>query len=319
MNVKILGIGHALPDSVVSNDELSKTLDTNNDWIVSRTGIKQRYVAQHDVHTSDLATEALDHALQDSGIAVDELSGIIVATTTPDLLMPSTATIVQKKIGMTHGFAFDIQAACAGFIYALDLAYSLIHAGRATKIAVIGAETMSRIVNWQDRKTCILFGDGAGAVVLSKSTDDDVSAVLSIDINSDGKFLDILKVPGGISTGALHSKLEMDGQEVYKFAIDSMVNSLQKIIKAQNITAADIDWVIAHQANYRIISSVATRLNIPMTKVAITVDQHANTSAASIPLAFSYYKSQKKIKRGDLLAFTAVGAGMTWGSALVRY
>jgi len=318
MNIKILGIGHFLPNNIITNDQLSLELDTNDEWIRTRTGIKQRAIAPTDLFTSDLATEALRKALLDSTLDIDELDGIILATTTPDLLMPATAVIVQKKIGMRKGFAFDVQAACTGFLYALNIGYSMIKAGQAKKIAIIGSETMSRIVNWKDRKTCVLFGDGAGAVILSKSDPEDGSKIIGIDIYSDGNYLDILKVNGGISSGALDSKLEMNGQEVYKFAVEQMYSSINNILQRSNLSIENIDWLIAHQANYRILNSLAEKLNISMEKVAITVDIHANTSAASIPLALSRYKELGKIKKSDLLLLAAVGSGMTWGSAVLN-
>ncbi|MDJ1305022.1 MAG: ketoacyl-ACP synthase III [Candidatus Midichloria sp.] len=318
MKVKIVGIGHSLPSNLVTNDELSNKLDTNDEWIKTRTGIKQRLLAPAGVFTSDLATEALKNAILDANVNPSDLDGIILATTTPDLLMPATAAKVQQKIGMNRGFAFDIQAACTGFLYALNIGYSMITAKQAKKIAIIGAETMSRIVDWSDRRTCVLFGDGAGAVILTETDPENVSQIIAIDIHSDGNTLDILKVGGGVSIGSLDAKLEMNGQEVYKFAIESMYHSLSNLLEKSNLSVREVDWIIAHQANYRIIFSLAAKLGIPMEKVAVTVDIHANTSAASIPLALSVYKECEEIKKGNLIALTAVGAGMTWGSALLR-
>lgn len=318
MKVKIVGIGHSLPSNLVTNDELSNKLDTNDEWIITRTGIKQRLLAPAGVFTSDLATEALKNAMLDANVNPSDLDGIILATTTPDLLMPATAAKVQQKMGMNRGFAFDIQAACTGFLYALNIGYSMITAKQAKKIAIIGAETMSRIVDWSDRRTCVLFGDGAGAVILTETDPEDVSQIMAIDIHSDGNTLDILKVRGGVSVGSLDAKLEMNGQEVYKFAIESMYNSLSNLLEKSNLSVREVDWIVAHQANYRIIFSLAAKLGIPMEKVAVTVDIHANTSAASIPLALSVYEECGEIKKGNLIALTAVGAGMTWGSALLR-
>lgn len=317
MNAKITGIGHYLPHDILTNDELSSQLDTNDEWIRSRTGIRQRHIAAPNELTSDLATAALRSALTDGGLLTAQLDGIIVATTTPDLLMPSTAVKVQQNIGMKHGFAFDIQAACAGFLYALGIGYSMIVAGQATKLAIIGAETMSRIVDWEDRRTCILFGDGSGAIILEKANECN-SGIIAIDLYSDGRFLDILKVKGGVSAGALESKLEMNGQEVYKFAIENMYTSISKILQKTGLSVDNLNWIISHQANYRIISSLIDKLSIPMGKVLVTVDRHANTSAASIPLVLSIYKEKCQVKKGDLIMLTAVGAGMTWGSAVLR-
>ena len=317
MNVKVTGIGHYLPPNIVTNDELISRLDTNDEWIRSRTGIKQRHIASAGILTSDLATEALKNALKDCGLIAAQLDGIIVATTTPDLLMPSTAVKVQQNIGMKHGFAFDIQAACAGFLYALNIGYTMILARQAKRLAIIGAETMSRIVDWDDRKTCVLFGDGAGAIMLEEATRE-TSAIIAVDIYSDGRFLDILKVKGGVSAGSLEAKLEMNGREVYKFAIESMYNSITKILQKTGLSISNINWIIPHQANYRIISSLADKLSIPIEKMLITVDIHANTSAASVPLALSIGKAEGKIRNGDLITFTAVGAGMTWGSAVLK-
>ncbi|CAG7597345.1 MAG: beta-ketoacyl-ACP synthase III [Candidatus Midichloria sp.] len=318
MKVKIVGIGHSLPSNLVTNDELSTKLDTNDEWIETRTGIKQRMLAPAGVFTSDLATEALENAMFDANLGPTDLDGIILATTTPDLLMPATAVKVQQKIRMNRGFAFDIQAACTGFLYALNIGYSMIAAKQAKKIAIIGAETMSRILDWSDRRTCVLFGDGAGAVILTETNPKDLSQIMAIDIHSDGNTLDMLKVGGGISIGSLDAKLEMNGQEVYKFAIESMYSSLSNLLEKSNLSVREVDWVVAHQANYRIISSLATKLGIPMEKVAVTVDIHANTSAASIPLALSVYKERGEIRKGNLIALTAVGAGMTWGSVLLK-
>ncbi|WHQ46516.1 MAG: ketoacyl-ACP synthase III [Candidatus Midichloria sp.] len=318
MKVKIAGIGHSLPGNLVTNDELSTKLDTTDEWIRTRTGIEQRLLAPAGVFTSDLAAEALKNAMIDANVKAGDLDGIILATTTPDLLMPATAAKVQHMVGMKTGFAFDIQAACTGFLYALNVGCSMIAVRQAKKIAIIGAETMSRIVDWSDRSTCILFGDGAGAVILTEADSAETSKIIAIEILSDGSALDILKVGGGVSIGSLDAKLEMNGQEVYKFAIESMYNSLSRILGKSNLSVRELDWVVAHQANYRIISSLAARLSLPMKKVAITVDIHANTSAASIPLALSVYKERGEIKKGNLIALTAVGAGMTWGSALLR-
>ena len=314
---KIIGYGHYLPDRIMSNDELSGTIDTSNEWIVSRTGIKQRHIASDMENTSDLATFALRDALNNSKLKVDDLDGIIVATTTPDLFIPSTAVIVQHKIGLSSGFAFDIQAVCSGFIYALNIAYSMIKSGQAKTIAVIGAEVMSRIIDWKDRNTCILFGDGAGAIILNQSSIDD-NGIIGIDISSDGNLIDILKTKGGISSGMLDSKLEMNGKEVFKFAVEKMISSIISIISKYNIRIEELDWIVPHQANARIISALSERIDFDYSKIAMTVDKHANTSAASIPIALSFYIKNGLIKNGDTVALTSVGAGMTWGAGLIK-
>jgi 3-oxoacyl-[acyl-carrier-protein] synthase-3 len=315
MNVKIIGIGHHLPNKCIINDDLPATLNTNDEWIKTRTGINQRFIAEPGILSSDLATEALKNALADSNIDPKDLDGIIVATTTPDLLMPATAVKVQYNIGMKNGFAFDIQAVCSGFLYALKLGYSLIKSGEAKNIAIIGAETMSRIIDWSDRSTCILFGDGAGAVILSKAN---TEGIIGIDLYSDGSYIDILKVAGGVSKGDIDSKLQMSGKEVFKFAVENMHRAISNIMTKYKVNISDIDWLIPHQANSRIIQMLAQQLNFDIEKVVLTVDEHANTSSASIPLALSSYKDKGLIKSGNLALLVAVGAGMTWGSALLR-
>lgn len=317
MNVVIAGVGHFLPEKIVTNDELSLSINTNDEWINTRTGIRQRHIAAEDCLTSDLACEALKLAMAQYNIAPSQLDGIILATVTPDLFMPATAVKVQQAIGMNCGFAFDVQAACSGFIYALNIAYSMLKSGQAKRIAVIGAETMSRILDWNDRSTCVLFGDGAGAVIVSAEEEED-AGIIGIEMFSDMNTLDILKVNGGVSIGNLDAKLQMNGREVYKFAIESMHNSILHVLHKNNMLIEHVDFIIPHQANLRIIKSLAEKMQMPMEKFIITVDKHANTSAASIPLALSLGMQNGVIKKGHTVLMTAVGAGMTWGSVIVK-
>ncbi len=306
---KIIATGSYLPKNLVKNTELDPALDTSDEWITTRTGIKQRYIAAENQVTSDLAAEAI----RNSGIDLQSLDGIIVATTTPDVIFPSTAINTQNKLGIHKGFAFDINAVCAGFIYALTVADSLIKNGMAKRIAVVGAETMSRVLDWKDRATCVLFGDGAGVFILEASND---KGIIDCSLQADSSTSDILKICGGISKGNMDAKIEMNGKEVFKMAVDSMSSSIKAILEKNDIK--DIDWVLPHQANQRILSAVATRLNSPEEKVISTVDIHANTSAASIPLAFCHYKNLGKIKSDQTIVMSGIGAGMTWGSVLIK-
>ncbi|MSO13969.1 beta-ketoacyl-ACP synthase III [Rickettsiales endosymbiont of Trichoplax sp. H2] len=314
---KIIGVGSYLPDKILTNNDLEKIVDTSDEWIQERTGIKKRHIAGKNQLTSDLATIAVKNALKKANISANNLDAIIIATTTPDLVFPATAVKVQNNIGMQSGFAFDVQAVCSGFLYALQIADSLIISNKANRVAVIGAETMSRIIDWQDRSTCVLFGDGAGAVILEKS-EDKTNGILDIELFSDGKYQDILIVNGGVSTGNLDKKITMNGREVFRYAVTKMPESIEYIITKNNLSITDIDWVLLHQANQRIIKSVMERLNISTEKAVSTVANHANTSAASIPLALDQYVSKEKIKSGELIALSAVGGGLTWGSALIK-
>jgi 3-oxoacyl-[acyl-carrier-protein] synthase III len=314
-NVKIVGYGHYLPERFITNHELSQSVDTSDEWIVTRTGIKKRHIAAEHENTSDLATQALRNALNGCDMDAKNLDGIILATTTPDLFLPSTATIVQNNIGLEGGFAFDVQAVCTGFIYALNIAYSMIRCGQAKSVAVLGAETMSRIIDWRDRNTCVLFGDGAGAVIVSQAGSNE-DGIIDIEIAADGRCVDMLNTKGGIAAGNLGAKLQMDGKAVFKFAVDKMETAVQSILKKNSISAQQLDWLVPHQANYRIIKSISEKMTFEMNKIAVTVDIHANTSAASIPLALSHYIAQGLILKGNLVAITAVGAGMTWGAGL---
>lgn len=322
-NVVITGCGSYLPAKIVTNEELAKSIDTSDEWIVSRTGIKQRHITAPDELTSDLATHSLIKALEDAELQANSLDAIVLATTTPDMIMPSTAVKVQSNIGMNQGFAFDIQAACSGFIYALNTAYSLIQSGQANKVAVIGAETMSKVLNWQDRSTCVLFGDGAGTVILEKVIGSNnnlynSSGIKAIQIFSAPNSIDILKVDGGVSKGNIDAKLSMVGKEVYKHAVEKMAESIIHLLKKNNLDIEDLDWVLPHQANSRMFPVIADKLRINLDKIVSTVTQHANTSAASIPLALDQYLKAGKIKKGQLIGLTAVGAGITWGSAIIR-
>ncbi len=313
----IVGVGSYLPQKIVSNNDLERLVDTTDEWIFSRTGIKQRHIVAEDEVTSDLGLKALKNALEHAKLDQNDLDGIIVATATPDLLFPSTAVSVQRKIGMTHGFAFDISAVCSGFIYALSVADAMIKSQNLKRIAVVGAEMLSKVVDWKDRSTCVLFGDGAGAVIL-EATQEKTRGILGVEIHSDGNLIDILKVNGGLSNGNFEAKIEMNGREVFKNAVEKMSACVESLLKKYDFGAGDVDWVLPHQANIRIMQTVAQKLNISEDKVMSTIDKHANTSAASIPLALDAYVKGNKVKQNDLVVMTAVGAGLTWGSALIR-
>ncbi|NEN75617.1 ketoacyl-ACP synthase III [Pelistega sp. NLN82] len=319
---KIIGSGSALPENVVSNDVLAqqlaeKGIETSDEWIVTRTGIKQRYIADSHIKTSDLATQAAQNAIKEAGIQVEDIDLIIVATSTPDHIFPSTACIVQSKIGNKGAAAFDVQAVCSGFVYALTTADSYIRAGNAKCALVIGAETFSHIIDWQDRSTCVLFGDGAGAFIVKAS---DEPGILSTQLNADGSLHTILHAEGTICHGKVQGDpfLRMDGQAVFKKAVVSLEQSALEVCKKANIASTDIDWMVPHQANVRIIQSLARKLNIDENKVVITVDHHANTSAASVPLAFDVARKDGRIKSGDKVLLQGVGGGFTWGSVLVQ-
>lgn len=317
----IEGCGAYLPQNIVTNDDLSTRMDTNDEWIRSRTGIHQRHIATQDEHCSDLATEAAKEALADAGITSDKLDMIIVATTTADNIFPSVATLVQSRIGASCP-AFDIQAVCAGFIYALHMAEQSIRTGQAKHILVIGAETMSRIIDWNDRRTAVLFGDGAGAIVLSaqEMTSDTNLArgMIQSKIHADGHLRDILHVPAGISSKN-HGYISMEGKEVFKHAVDKMSRSILNLVKDNGFSIDDVDHLIPHQANSRILDAVAKKIKINPEKVITTVNLHANTSAASIPLALHHATSQHRIQKGDLVVLEALGAGLCWGGAILRW
>lgn len=317
----VAGVGHYLPDRVVPNSEFESTLETTDEWIKARSGIERRHFAAEGQTTSNLATRAAKAALADAGMDVADIDAIVVATSTPDLTFPSAATMVQAELEMTHGFAFDIQAVCAGFIFALANANALILSGQAKRVMVIGAETFSRIMDWTDRGTCVLFGDGAGALILEAQngtgTNED-RGVLSADLNSDGRHKDILYVDGGVSTQTT-GHLRMQGKEVFRHAVEKLAATAKTAMAKIGITADDVDWVVPHQANIRIIQGTAKKLGLPMDRVVVTVQDHGNTSAASIPLALSVGKANGQIKKGDLIVTEAIGGGLAWGAAVIRW
>ena len=315
----ITGTGAYLPSKVVTNDDLTKVMETSDEWIQKRTGICQRYVAAEDEKTSDLGYHAAKQAITAAGLTADDIDAIIVATTTPDDTFPSTAASVQAKLEAFNAFAFDVQAVCAGFVYALDVGDSLIKSGKANKVLVIGAETFTRILDWEDRTTAVLFGDGAGAVVLEASEDTPDWGILSSCLFTDGRFRDLLYVDGGVSSNGEVGHVRMKGNEVFRHAVEKLSSSLDSALKSAGLADNDIDWLVPHQANIRIIDSMQKKLGMPSEKVVRTVSQHANTSAASIPLALNAAVTDGRIKPGHILAFEAIGGGLTWGAALARF
>ncbi len=320
---RIVGCGAYLPASVVSNKDLeARGVETSDEWIVQRTGIRSRHIAADGEMTSDLALAAAKAALNHAGLDSTDVDCIVLATTTPDNTFPSTATKVQAALGITRGFALDIQAVCAGFVYALSVADNFIKAGQATRALVIGAETFSRLLDWKDRTTCVLFGDGAGAVVLEAVEgrgDSADRAVLSTHLHSDGRFYDLLYVDGGPSSTVTTGHVRMHGQEIFRHAVTKLSEVVEEALVANGLEPADVDWLVPHQANQRIIDGIARKLKLPSSKVVLTVDRHGNTSAASIPLALAEAVHDGRIKRGDLILMEAIGGGLTWGSALVRW
>ena len=315
---KIISTGSYLPQKIVTNSELAKTVETSDEWIVERTGINQRHIAAEGELTSDIAAKAAISAIEKSGLKAEEIEMIILATTTPDLTFPATATAVQAKIGAKNAFAFDLQAVCSGFVFALTTADNFIKTGQVKNALVIGADILSRIVDWKDRNTCVLFGDGAGAVLL-QATSEENCGIISSNLHSDGTLNNILKTTGGVSSNQKSGFIEMAGKEVFKHAVDKMSKSVLNALAKAEMTAKDIDLLIPHQANLRILTAVSERLGLPAEKVIITVQNHANTSAASIPLALDFANSQKKIKKGDLVVLEALGGGLTWGSVVLRW
>ncbi len=318
----VKGVGHYLPERIVENSEFEKTLDTSDEWIRTRSGIERRHIAAEGQTTSDLAVRAAQKALENSGLTADDIDGLLVATSTPDLTFPSVATMVQKELGMTRGFGFDVQAVCAGFIYALANANALIVSGQAKTLLVIGAETFSRIMDWTDRSTCVLFGDGAGALVLSaedgQGTSDD-RGILACDLNSDGRYRDMLYVDGGVSSTGTSGKLRMQGNPLFRQAVEKLTWTAETALAKAGLKDDDLDWIVPHQANIRIISGTAKKMGIPMERVIVTVQDHGNTSAASIPLAMAVGVAEGKIKQGNLLVSEAIGGGLAWGSVVLRW
>lgn len=316
----IIGTGSHLPRRAVSNDELSKTVDTTDEWIVERTGIRNRHIAGDDETTSSLATEAARKAIAAAGIEAGSIDLIVLATATPDQTFPATATIVQDALGCNGGIAFDVAAVCSGFLYAVGVADAMIRAGSAKRALVIGAETFSRILDWEDRATCVLFGDGAGAIVLEgrEETGDKPRGVLATRLHADGAHNQLLYVDGGPSTTGTVGHLRMKGREVFKHAVINLSSVLGEVLGEAGLVNEDIDWLVPHQANARILDATAKKLGIPKDKVVITVDRHANTSAASVPLALDTAIADGRIKPGDLVMLEAMGGGFTWGASLIR-
>ena len=314
----IRGVGGYLPDRIVTNDELAKTIDTSDEWIQQRVGIKQRHIAAEGEFTSDLAVHAARRALDNARLSPDDIDLIIVGTTTPDYTYPATATLVQNKLGMHHGFAFDIQAVCSGFVYAMVTADSYLKNGMGKRALVIGAETNSRILDWTDRTTCVLFGDGAGAVVVELGGDGE-RGILASSLRSDGHFWDKLYVDGGPSTTQTVGHVHMEGKEVFRHAVGKITDVVETVLGRTGYTVRDLDWFVPHQANLRIIQGAGEKLHIPPEKVIVTVDRHANTSAASVPLALNEAVTDGRIKRGDLVMIEAMGGGFTWGASLIRW
>ena len=319
---RFIGCGGYLPEKVLSNDDLAKIVDTSHDWIVERSGIYQRHVAADDQLTSDLATAAAQAALDNAGIAAADLDLLVLATSTPDNTFPATATKVQAKLGMGDGLAFDVQAVCAGFICALSVANNFIRAGQVKTAMVVGAETYSRILDWSDRGTCVLFGDGAGAVVLRAEEGAGTSAdsgLLSTCLHSDGNHYDALYVDGGVSSTQTAGHLRMQGKEVFRHAVAKLAAVADEALVAAGLGVDDVDWLVPHQANRRIMDATARKLGVPDDKLVVTVDKHANTSSASIPLALNVAVGDGRISEGDIVVLEAIGGGLVWGAGVARW
>ncbi len=318
MYSRIVATGSYLPEKILTNKELETLVDTSDEWIVARSGIKQRHIAAPNELASDLAAKAASKAIGRSGLSANDIDLLIVATTTPDMVFPSTACIVQSKLGISGTPAFDVQAVCCGFVYALNIADLFIKSGQASNALIIGAEVYSRILDWKDRTTCVLFGDGAGAVVLSKS---DEPGVRHTKLHADGVYQDKLCVPGWVNNGTVSGSplVTMDGGTVFKFAVKVFEQTARELMSAAHVTIDDIDWFIPHQANIRIMESTAKKLELPRDKLIATVDHHGNTSAASIPLALDEAVDDGRVKKGDLLLLEGVGGGFTWGGALITF
>ncbi|HET9810249.1 MAG TPA: beta-ketoacyl-ACP synthase III [Sphingomicrobium sp.] len=317
MRSVVAGIGSALPKRRIDNDELAETVDTSDQWIVERTGIRSRYVAGEGETTATLARDAALKALDDAGLESADIGLIVLATATPDQTFPSSATKVQAMLGIDDCIAFDVHAVCTGFLYALTVADSMLRSGSAKAALVIGSETFSRILDWEDRGTCVLFGDGAGALVLK--SEESESGILATRLHADGRHNDLLFVDGGPSTTGTVGKLRMKGREVFRHAVVNLAEVLTEVLEAAGLNAADVDWVVPHQANARILDATSKKLGLPPEKVVVTVDRHANTSAASVPLAFDTAVRDGRIKRGDIVVLEAMGGGFTWGAAALKY
>jgi len=318
----VRGVGHYLPARVVPNSEFEARLDTSDEWIRTRSGIERRHFAADGETTSDLGAHAARAALADARLTPADIDALVLATSTADYTFPSAATMVQAKIGMTNGFAYDVQAVCAGFVFALANANAMILSGQAKRVLVIGAETFSRILDWDDRSTCVLFGDGAGALVLEAAEGAGTTAdrgILSTDLHSDGQYRDILYVDGGPSTTGTAGHLRMQGNAVFRHAIEKLADTAHAALEKAGLTGGDVDWIVPHQANIRIIEGTARRMQVPMDRVVVTVQDHGNTSAASIPLALSVGKARGQIREGDLLVTEAIGGGLAWGAVVLRW
>lgn len=315
----VRSVGSYLPKRVLTNEELAKTVDTSDEWIVQRTGIKQRHIAAEGEFTSDLALNAAKDALKNANLSANDIDLIIVATTTPDLTFPSTASLVQQKLGIHHGAAFDIQAVCSGFVFALTTADCYIKTNMAKRVLIIGAETFSRIVDWNDRTTCVLFGDGAGAMILEAKQTNEEEGVLCSSIRTDGADWDKLYVDGGVSKTGTIGHVRMQGRDVFKHAVSMISDVVDDVFKKSKTNYEELDWFVPHQANKRIIDSAGKKLKISNQKIVVTVDKHANTSAASVPLALSVAVNDGRIKKGDLVMLEAMGGGFTWGASLIRW
>ena len=314
----VTGVGSALPKRIMTNHDLSKIVDTSHEWIVERTGIHARHIADDSETTRTLAVDAARKAMTAAGVTAEDIDLIVLATSTPDQTFPATATLVQADLGIRNGSAFDVQAVCSGFVYALVTADAFIKAGQAKHALVIGSETFSRILDWTDRTTCVLFGDGAGAFVLSAREGDGTKGVLSSKLRADGRYNDKLYVDGGPSTTKTVGHLRMEGKEVFKHAVVNMVSVMDDVMRHANVKPADIDWFVPHQANRRILDSTAHKLGLAADRIVMTLDKHGNTSAASIPLAFDVAVKDGRIKPGDLVLLEAMGGGFTWGAVLIQ-
>ena len=315
----MISVGSYLPERVVTNDELAEFVDTSDEWIRQRTGIAQRHIVADGEKTSDLARIAAERALQRAGVAAHEIDLIIIATSTPEDTFPSTATKVQHQLGATKAVAFDVQAVCAGFVYALDVADAMLSAGRGRRALVIGAESFSKILDWNDRSTCVLFGDGAGAVLLERSDDPRGFGVLASKLHADGAHRDILYVDGGPSSSGAVGHVRMEGNKVFRHAVEKLSSVMDEVLEAADMPVTAVDWLVPHQANIRIIEGMQKKMGLPDDQVVKTVHDHANTSAASIPLALAEAVGDGRISDGQVLAFEAIGGGLVWGAALVRY